>query len=423
MWKWLRSPDTGESGAEENIEDFTAAMKDDPKFSGQIADVYWNTFSRNQVFAAGRDGSGLEKRDLSLVMMENTIDLNPDGVAVTLAENIGAKEMAEWVMGNRKKQPPADGAPMALYDLRNPMLEAPSEERKLALLKSVTDGALSVQDGDQFASYVFNASKKDDVESKEAQETWAHPLSSVDGRNNALEDKEIDKTRVRVKRVLATEGGRELLFSENMPGPMRNWAVNQLSISPDDWDREPWRPDQLTEGWESEVVGLAFAKKSLDAAEKQFADPMSFDPKAQKGLMANAIGQSFGMPPKIELKPGETQEQFEDRFQKGMNEACYDTDKAPFKNLFDTLAEQKIDPAQMTPIPVTFMSNELGMSVFKVMRLETPNGPKFYDHRGNEFRDAAQWEKENELPAGKVTYPKDLVLGNQPVFKKKQRNQ
>ncbi|AZV76985.1 DUF4781 domain-containing protein [Parasedimentitalea marina] len=409
--KWIHSPDTGEDGAKENIAEWTAEMVKDPKLSRKMAILLWQTYQANNQFDEGPNKEGFEKRDLSLFMLENAIDLAPEGMTKELAIHIGGKGVAEWATGWRKKKP-FRGRPMAREDIDEPYFDKISLERRYTLMDQVAEGALSTEETDQFVSFMFGATSEYELEdNKAAQKSWAKLLASTVGRSNCLVEKSTKELEATLGEVLKTEGGQNLLFRHNVDAPMRNWALSQLAPSNDPLHK-PLDPSKLAEGWESDVVGKAFAKESLDQAEKQFPTPISFSVKDNKEALANTFGQAFGMPGTVALDPNETPKQMQARLDAGFDHAYYDTEKAPMKAFFKYLEEEKIDPAGITPIPITFMSNELGTAVFKVMRLETAKGPIFFDHRNNTFDSVKEWEEDNKLPPGKMTYPEDLMLGN-----------
>ncbi|MEX0302350.1 MAG: DNA/RNA non-specific endonuclease, partial [Leisingera sp.] len=287
-----------------------------------------------------------------------------------------------------------------------------SDERRHMLMREVAEGALPAEETDQFMSFMFGATAEYDLETKADEKAWAHALSATLARNNCLDEEERKKTQTRVEDVLKLDGGKELLFRHNISAPMRNWALNNLAASPADPLKRPWDPAKLEEGWESNVVGKAFAKDSVKQAREQFPTPVSFSLSSQKGALANTFGQAFGLEPTNLPPENETAAQRDKRLSAQMNHAYYDVEEPPVSNFFGFIKEEKIDPAQITPIPITFMSNELGTAVFKVIRLETPKGPRFFDHRNNRFDSARDWEEMNKLPPGKVTYPEGLELGN-----------
>ncbi|MEW9921823.1 DUF4781 domain-containing protein [Marimonas sp. MJW-29] len=409
--KWLYTPLKGEDGAKENIKEFTQEMLKDPAWAKRGGEIFWRTYQHNNQFEEGANKEGFEQRSLSLYMLESAIELAPAEMTATLGSTIGGKGLAEWASGWRKKEP-YKGRPLPIEDIREPYFKKIGKSRRNLLMRHVADGALSTEDTDQFTSFMFGSTSEYDLEdSKAAQESWAHLLGSTVARNNCLTENSQKDFQAKLENVLKTEGGRDLLFRHNIDAPLRNWALNQLAPSNDPLHKS-LKISEISEGWESDAVGKAFAKEGQKQALSQFPEPVSFSVKDQKGALGNTIGQAFGMPPTLKVDPNETPEQARAREAAGFNHEHYDTEKAPLKAFFNFIEEKKIDTASITPIPITFMSNEIGTAVFKVMRLETPNGPVFFDHRNNTFDSVNEWEEKNELPPGKITYPEELVLGN-----------
>ncbi|MEM1431541.1 MAG: DUF4781 domain-containing protein [Pseudomonadota bacterium] len=423
--KWVHTPGTGEDGADENIDELTAAMKDaPPELRERLATLYWETHTQNMLFKVGEDNGldthpAFEKRDLSMQLMENTIDLNPTGATQELAMTVGGQGLAQLAMGQYRKQSIA-GTNMVYEDMKNPYFDAFSDEHRRTLIREVADGALgNVEQSDAFMSFMFGGTYEDGVEDPADQAAWADALSKTLARNNCLVPRLAGETEERLKGALATEGGRELLFNGQVPEPMRNWALNHFAPSPDDWTRQPWTAEDVKDGWESETVAQAYAAPILDEAAKQFPEPVAFDLKENKGDLARNFALSFGLPPNLPYKDGETKEQYQQRLAQTDPDKLYDPSLPPLKNFFEHVGELEdggATEAKITPIPITYTSNDSGAKVLKVIRLEREGqGPLFFDHINNRYRDVQHWVEENKLPEGKVTYPRDMELGNPPV--------
>lgn len=409
--RWIYTPQTGEDGASENLSNFTQGVKDNPDIRGDLATLYLRTADQNQKHVGGE--LQMRARDMSVQLYHEAIDLDPDQTARHLGERLGGAGLAELISGNRRKEAVGD-VMLAKRGVQNPNFDPASPDRQAALVRSVGNGSLPLEQGDAFMSYMFGNAGTKGVQTPEQQAAWAEALGNTLGRNNCLADGPTGKTTAELQKVLATGPGRDLLFNDKIPAPYRNWAVNQMAPNPMDPGHKTLSAEDVAKGWESPALCKSFAGTAIAEAKKQFPAPVPFDPAKDKGALANMMGQSLGLPPN-DVPKGETPEQEAARLDQGMAHGYYKTDEAPLKTFFEIVKEKGLNPVSVTPVPITWTKQEAGPSIFKVMRVETPDGAIFFDHHGNRFTSAKHWLDENKLPTGTLTYPADLVPGAAPV--------
>ncbi len=407
---WVYSPLAEEDGAGENLDALTAAFKGDGEAADWLSSTYMSAAqavydSQGEMGGeAGRFGS-TEVRNLHTELWREAAAVSPRHFADEGFALLGPARAGQFVTGAMRKD---IGPRSSAYDRRNPYFKSLEAGDRLALVDAAAAEGVTPERTLPFLKEVFAATTEDEIETAARQATWARALARI---VPAGEGREIDRAALEAEmsRSLATEGGRQLLFGAAIPAPLRSWALTQMAPPP---DGQGWTADDLAAGWESEKVGEAFGAEAMAAARR--TPPMTFDPVAEKPAMHNAIGQALGIPPNNLPGEGESDTDRAARLAAGFDHPYYsDTADGPIQLIQGHLAELGGTPV-ITPIPITYTSNENGASIFKVLRIESENGLIFVDHKGNRFTDAPHWERANELPPGRLTYPEGLALGGAP---------
>lgn len=413
--KWIFAPYSGERGAEENVEDLTNQFKDaDPATKLQLGLTYLKVY--DEVGAdQNHEFTHWEPRNTSMGLLRHSLDLAPNSFVQQYGVVLGGQGLAQYLNGQKRKN---IGPKTSYYDVQNPYYKPASKGQKLAALGSVGDGWLDEKGTNGFVSYMQGMTAEEDIEDAKSQGVWAKAFARVLKNKNKLDDVLALKARKNIQEVLGGEGGRQLLFGEQIPPPMREWALQYLSPDPNDPKRQTWTKGQLAKGWESDVVGLAFNEKALEEARRQFPGPITLDAKGETGVTSNALGQMLGIPPNNLPGKNETKKTRDARLEAGFGHSYYKSDESPMKKILGHVAASGGENPRVTSIPITWTSNDKGAAVFKLLRIETnPEGtaPIFVDHRGNRYDNAKHWIEDNEMPPGRLTYPAELDIKNGPV--------
>ncbi|WP_299730322.1 DNA/RNA non-specific endonuclease [uncultured Tateyamaria sp.] len=411
---WIEAPAdpdnpllTVESRVGENLEELTASVKGDPDLSGLVAGALWASHASRETFV-GTYQVIEPARDISHEIMLTALDLDPELTTKMMMMRYGPKSVAQLAMGDAQKQ-------ILTVDIDNPDIhernfDALSEERRNALLTQIGSGKYDPQTTNTVTSYMFDAADEDDVDSLESQRAMADALTRTLSQSMGMKGRAASRTKDRIRDVIATDGGQELLFNRAINPALRNWALTELTAVP---GKSFPNPIQLENGWESNVIAEAYGKKTLELAKTQFPEPKALD-LSRKEATVNSLGSLLGMQADVVIPENETEEETIARLKKEEDFAYYDASKPPMSKIMGHVAASGKDPAEVTPIPVSVTSNEFGAAMFRVLRIETEKGPHFIDDKGNRYLDVATWVTKNELPPGTMCYPAGLALGGAP---------
>jgi hypothetical protein len=192
----------------------------------------------------------------------------------------------------------------------------------------------------------------------------------------------------RLGEILATPEGRKLLV-EQLPFPQQGKTTSEAR---------------------GQLLGLVLQHREITADVLQrspggdpWASPAVAKPLAQPSAdQALAAGNGHGM----ELAGAET---LESRVARAMGLKHEGEDG----EAIDRIASAIRDPsgAKVTVLPVQFSSSGSGAVQLPLFRVEGKDGAvRFVDNQGGRYADFATWKRENRLPPGNMTYPRDGEL-------------
>lgn len=422
--KWMYSPSFHEDGAEANLDAMTKYAKSDPDLAKKMAEVFRKTaFSVPNSRFDGTDYDVLEKeRDIQASLFDHAIDLDPTGTVKGVAD--GQKLAAimlgqvrvDWIPGSEWTGNP---------DRFGRDLPKPAEDRRNAVINAVARGALDPKEAGKFFDRVFNSSSDLDVSpvdsifgkafdydtsSEAEQESMAKLLTHVTNQAHARTPEDEKFNAGNMTDIMKSKGGREVLFSTSMSNEYRLWALDMMSQDSSFPDKRPWTAADLSDGWESPVVGQAFAGKAVEQARENFPEPWKVNGTADRGMLGNVVGEMFRLK-KADVPKDETEEQKRKRLDEGFNHPAYELDAKPMKEILGYIGNGE---SMVTAIPVSLMNREEGPAQFQVLRIQkdAKSPPAFVDDQGNRYGTADKWVSDNKLPPGKVTFPRDLDLAN-----------
>lgn len=366
------------AGSEENIAEAVAGVAgdEDARRTLSFAFVSDLAMTTRANADAGQPGSD-ERKDADSLMLGMAIDMDPAAV-------LQAFEGAEGALGRFAAGVDDDGV---------------SRERQKALLDVVGEDKVDPRAADRMVTALFLTSAEDDLDEDDYRKSLARALGKI------AVGKDSDEAAKRLDKLFEVDGVREMMFGEGVAPELRSWALAQAANNPD------FTPEALEEGWESEAAAKAMAEPLAEQYLRRGVEPHELPTgKGENGALRNSIGQALGLPPSSLPGPNESAKDEEARLAAGLNHDYY-AGNPHIDKVAQMIAEQGGDPAQMTTLPVTVTSNEFGVANFTVFRLETKNGPRFVDGQGNKYDGFEKWRDLNLLPPGKMTYPKELVLG------------
>ncbi|MGK9166081.1 DUF4781 domain-containing protein [Inquilinus limosus] len=190
--------------------------------------------------------------------------------------------------------------------------------------------------------------------------------------------------------ILATPEGRKLLV-EQLPFPQEGKTTPEAR---------------------GRMLALVLQQRGITAEVLQrspggdpWASPSVAKPMAQAAAdQALAVGQGHGM----ELAGAET---LESRVARAMGLERKGEDGRTIDRIASAIREQGGADAKVTVLPVQFSSTETGAVTLPLFRVEGKDGSvRFVDNQGGGYADFATWTRENRLPPGAMTYPRDGEL-------------
>jgi hypothetical protein len=213
----------------------------------------------------------------------------------------------------------------------------------------------------------------------------------------------IDALKDRYDEVLTSSGGRDLLANDKVMPELRGWAIAEIANNPS------WDAQDLKNGWESEAVSSAYAKPVIDRYQARGVEPQVLGGEA----LRNTIGQALGIPPDRLPSDGESAADTQKRLDDGMNHPYYGENQRINKTA-DLIEEFGGDNAEVTIMPVTVTNNEFGAATFNVFKVKGEDGKDHFiddSHPPRHYDGFEDWQSNNHLPPGQMTYMKDMQWG------------
>lgn len=206
----------------------------------------------------------------------------------------------------------------------------------------------------------------------------------------------------RLSGVFETERGRNLLGNENIPYEQR--LVNLANVKEQkDWDKAFFESDASEE---------IIAQKLAEPRMQQFTNLRGDTPQTLKGTdLENTVG--FSMNQQVTVPANETEAQREQREKDtaagNYNYYTTEENKKVMSPVVDSIRSLGGDQPKVTVLPVMTGSTETGYAEVPLFRVQdkTTGEDRFVDNLGRTYNSFDQWKTENQLPAGKMVYPKD----------------
>jgi len=286
-----------------------------------------------------------------------------------------------------------------------------SQEARKGLLEAVVSGQIAGPAADRLVTSMFVLTKAEDLEpgmlsfggnAGTNQQVMADALAIV-ARPGSTPVEKADREILarRLSGLLASQGGRDLLLSENVPPEMRSWAFEKTVGNP------AWTADTLAEGWESDAVTAAFSRD----VQRKYAARGTEGQLLAGNALRNTVGQAFQMRPDNLPPANETVLQKHARLNAGMDYGYY-SGNSHAARIADMIEQVSGPGAKVSVVPVVVTSGNFGAAAMTVFRVENANGGvAFVDHQGKKYDDLEHWQTKNELPAGRMSHPEGMRLG------------
>lgn len=420
---WMYAPTDNTSGAIENLDTLVKQIRalggNGDMLAKRVARALFHVSTSVPGDAhTGSDYARLDRqRSVQAALRDRAIDLDPVGTTTAFGNGEATAAMLlgqiewHWIPGSRFTGNP---------DRYGGKAPKPNEERSNAVINAVAKGALKPEEAQKFFDRIFSSSSDFDVSpvdsifgsvfdcdnsTKDQQATMSELLAHTVNRAHAGGDEKIaEVNRKNMAAIMASSGGRAMLFTTSMSNEERLWALDMMSMTAGQPDKKPWTADQLAQGWESDVVGQAFGSKAVEAAK--VAPTLTVRDPSDRGALSNVVGETFGLKQKDLSK--ETDADRKTRQEQGFGGSVYEESGA-LKQILDKVGTG----ATISTIPITAMNREHGSFLFKLLRVEKEGAkPYFLNEKGDVFSDQKQWWDKSDLPPGKLTFPKDLDLAN-----------
>lgn len=377
VWKTQDS-----SSRNENLRDAISAVQDHPTARSALA------FSM-----AGEEAN-----------VQRIIQNNP------IVENEGAGAIRRDMLTRAISLDPAaairafDGVEPQLAEIASTL--SPQHSNKL--WSTVADGnLLSPEQTERMATSLFMYESADNLWNPERVKNVANSIAQARRPGTTEADAQARSLIANNLQTALRDGdAREMLFGENVMPQQRVWALNNIA------EQETAIPrDMYADGWESEAISRAYAEQATNAYQSRGSDPHILGGEA----LRNTIGQALGFQPDV-LPEGEITQDF---LNNGMNNQFYSNTDAnkPIDNIADHIKNIGGDNAAVTVIPVTVTSADQGPATVPVFRVENPETgqAQFVDNAGRVYENFEDWQKNNVLPKGRMTYVEGLDLKSQDM--------
>ena len=211
-----------------------------------------------------------------------------------------------------------------------------------------------------------------------------------------------EQTARNISGALDHDAARGMLFDQKTAPELRLWALGQVSGARGTCTNA----SSFRDGWESEAISRAYAAEVTDTYRTRGTAPQTMGGEA----LRNTVGQAMGIAPD-QLPQGELTEDF---LQRGLGNRFYSAGgrNEAIDRVAGQIASLGGPEARVTVVPVTVTSRDEGAATVPVFRVEdkATGEARFVDHGGRTYRDLADWEENNTLPEGRMTYAAGLDL-------------
>ena len=378
---WQGQSDNGRFN--ENVREAVDGVRNDPAAREALAAALARPEMSNQAIYAkgGSVASSPEWAQRSVGMLETAMNLDP---AAVVRANPGLEpqiaKQTQWMDGS----------------VRDKLWSAAADRN-----------SFSPEQQQSIATSLFMFEDKNGARNGPQRTDIANALANARAPGSTDADRIAREQMARnLDGVMAHEGAREMLFGEKVTPEMRVWALDQVAGR-----GTSINADAFKDGWESEAISKAYAAKVTDAYQTRGTDPQSLGGEA----LRNTVGQAMGIRPDM-LPQGEPSAEFLER---GMNNQFYSNggNNQAIDDVQRKITELGGPQARVSVVPVTITSKDEGAATVPVFRVDdkATGEARFVDHTGRTYTDLKDWEENNKLPEGKMTYAKGMDLKSEEL--------
>lgn len=280
-----------------------------------------------------------------------------------------------------------------------------SHPEQRALLQAAAQPGVDPVAADRVVTSMFMHTKEGTMMAPATRRAMADALAAIRQPGTTQADAAARQELAdKIDGILATSGGRNLLFGEKVHPQLRAWAFEQVATE------DGWNAETLRNGWVSDVVSRDYAKPVLERYAARGTEPQTLSGEA----LRNVVAQGLGLQPDILPSENETPAARKQRLAAGLDHKYY-SDNPQLKAVVDRITALGGDEATITVLPVTVTSEEFGAATFPVFKVEGKGEGHegttyFVDHQGLKYDSLEAWETENRLPKGRMTYFEGMQL-------------
>lgn len=264
-------------------------------------------------------------------------------------------------------------------------------------------GRLDPAQSERLTTALFMFEDGSGARTAEGRTRIAQALANAAAPGDGDADRIVREQTVRnISGALDHDAARGMLFDQKTAPELRLWALGQVSGARGTCTNA----SAFRDGWESEAISRAYAAEVTDAYRTRGTAPQTLGGEA----LRNTVGQAMGIAPD-QLPQGELTEDF---LQRGLGNRFYSAGgrNEAIDRVAGQIASLGGSEARVTVVPVTVTSRDEGAATVPVFRVEdkATGEARFVDHGGRTYRDLADWEENNTLPEGRMTYAAGLDL-------------
>ncbi len=202
--------------------------------------------------------------------------------------------------------------------------------------------------------------------------------------------------------ALETDAGRKLIAAEGVAPGSRLWAVQTAMNKPAEMQRILAKAGD--DPWSSAEVGKAYAQAGMTDKAQTWPQQAAAQPGQN---LNNFIGSAMNAQPTIKVD-AKNEASIRSQLAEGKLNA-YAGDKsvaAVAAGVEIARKELNTDTPLIAVVPVQYSSKQTGPVDLPLFRVENAQGQsRFVDNTGRVYKDFADWEGNNKLPPGNMTYP------------------
>ncbi|MCL1960372.1 MAG: DUF4781 domain-containing protein, partial [Desulfovibrionaceae bacterium] len=216
---------------------------------------------------------------------------------------------------------------------------------------------------------------------------------------------------IRYADMLGTPEGRALLSDTHVAPEARLWAAGQVAANPRGMQTLIARQDKP---WETAGVAELSARGMVEqyAANRANAATALHGGIGNSSDIYNFVGASLGLRANLSDDPQTAHNRLNQAAQGHYN--CYEGVQAveqAGKGLEAARLAMGGGDIEVSVLPIQFSSQQTGPVHLQLYKAQANGQSRYVDNTGKVYKDFEDWKADNDLPAGKMTYPANGQIG------------